>query len=94
MPGSDRGNDPHGVDHDRRVTGIPDRHRRHVEPVGAYAELWPALPDGGGATDGSAARWAGDPWPALPDDREVWTPPAPARDAAHLRRLAREQDGG
>jgi hypothetical protein len=34
-----------------------------------------------------------DPWPALPDDRELWAPAAPAGDAAHRRRLDREQAG-
>ncbi|MDZ5442161.1 hypothetical protein U2F26_05355 [Micromonospora sp. 4G57] len=35
-----------------------------------------------------------DPWPALPDDRELWAPAAPAGDAARRRRLDREQAAG
>ncbi|MGA5309168.1 hypothetical protein [Micromonospora taraxaci] len=33
------------------------------------------------------------PWPALPDDRAVWTVPGDVLDTAHLGRLDREQAG-
>ncbi|PZW00424.1 hypothetical protein SAMN05443287_104454 [Micromonospora phaseoli] len=36
-----------------------------------------------------------DPWPPLPDDRALWSPPDPGRpDAERLRRLDSEQAGG
>ncbi|MEV0428841.1 hypothetical protein [Micromonospora sp. NPDC050495] len=74
-----------------------------VAPRGGTATgQWPALPDEDGARQARppAARRAvpgtpvRDPWPALPDDRELWVPAASAADAAHLRRLDREQAGG
>ncbi|PZG10445.1 hypothetical protein C1I95_28070 [Micromonospora craterilacus] len=60
-------------------------------PDGATAP-WPAI-DPPGRPGG---RWRGpDPWPALPDDRPLWSVPDPAgADSEHLRRLDREQAGG
>jgi hypothetical protein len=34
-----------------------------------------------------------DRWPALPDDRSLWSPPATAFPAAQVRRLDDEQRG-
>ncbi|MFE9689311.1 hypothetical protein [Micromonospora sp. NPDC005806] len=59
---------------------------------GALAGHWPALPDEDRAVPADQRRH--DPWPALPDDRELWVPAAGVPDAAHLRRLDREQRGG
>ncbi|KAB1903864.1 hypothetical protein [Micromonospora sp. AMSO31t] len=76
--------------------------------TGAAAGPWPALPAeageqaGSGGTGGRAGgatrvgaggvpRW--DPWPALPDDRELWAPAVTAGDADRLARLDREQAG-
>jgi hypothetical protein len=47
-----------------------------------------------GADAGASGPGRGDPWPALPDDGELWTLPAPAVDPAQLRRLDTEQAGG
>ncbi|OKI62427.1 hypothetical protein [Micromonospora sp. CB01531] len=69
-------------------------------PPRTAAGTWPALPDEtrgappagapGAVPDGRGRR---DPWPTLPDDRELWLPAASTVDAARLRRLDREQAG-
>ncbi|WP_262285646.1 hypothetical protein [Micromonospora sp. MA102] len=46
--------------------------------------------DRAAGASGSARQ---DPWPALPDDRELWAPAVPARDVDRLARLDREQAG-
>ncbi|MEU8300776.1 hypothetical protein AB0C04_26265 [Micromonospora sp. NPDC048909] len=84
----------------RHGGGAPE----HGGPAPDVAEdrRWPALPDPAGAGEvgrtaaGVGRRGAppGGPWPALPDDRPLWTTPGDAPDAAHLRRLEREQAGG
>ncbi|NYH41311.1 hypothetical protein HNR22_001038 [Micromonospora jinlongensis] len=58
---------------------------------------WPTRDPGGGgwpvsSAFGPTARTT-DPWPALPDDRTLWTVPGDALDAAQLGRLDREQAG-
>ncbi|MFI6264932.1 hypothetical protein [Micromonospora sp. NPDC051006] len=75
---------------------------QHGGPAPDVAEdrRWPALPDptGAGEAGPTAAQGTGrrgGPWPALPDDRSLWTTSGDAPDAAaHLRRLEREQAGG
>ncbi|WP_319462335.1 hypothetical protein [Micromonospora sp. RTP1Z1] len=78
-------------------------------PPAPAAGAWPALPveatrsgpsgvppsgrPGPTGTDRSSVRDPRDPWPALPDDRELWTPAAPTGDTAHRNRLDREQAG-
>ncbi|MFC0032870.1 hypothetical protein ACFFMM_25430 [Micromonospora chaiyaphumensis] len=72
--------------------GRPDR-------TGAAAGPWPALPApagenaGGTARDGRAGAPPRDPWPALPDDQELWAPVAGTPAADRLARLDREQAG-
>ncbi|MEG3632509.1 hypothetical protein [Micromonospora palythoicola] len=67
---------------------------------------WPGsgLPTGDGRWSvGADARWpdlessrtAADPWPALPDDRALWSVSGPADGDGHrTRRLDGEQAGG
>ncbi len=59
---------------------------------GGESAPWPDLEPPGR----SGGRWGGPgPWPALPDDRALWSVPEPdGVDAEHLRRLDREQAGG
>ncbi|WNM38203.1 hypothetical protein RMN56_24110 [Micromonospora halotolerans] len=52
---------------------------------------WRTLPHAAG--DRAAGVPQRDPWPALPDDRELRAPAVPARDADRLARLDREQAG-
>ncbi|MFE9955323.1 hypothetical protein [Micromonospora sp. NPDC005299] len=65
----------------------------------AAAGPWPTLPAeaceqaGAGARDGATGGPRRDPWPALPDDGELWAPAVTARDADRLARLDREQAG-
>ncbi|MER7893986.1 hypothetical protein ABTX15_29650 [Micromonospora sp. NPDC094482] len=84
----------------RHGGGAPEYGR--PAPDVAADRRWPALPDPGGAGEagqtaaGAGRRGAapGGPWPALPDDRPLWTTPGDVPDAAHLRWLEREQAGG
>ncbi|WP_089020754.1 hypothetical protein [Micromonospora coriariae] len=48
---------------------------------------------GRGPVGGGWSAVTGDLWPALPDDRLLWTAPGAALDAADLSRLEREQAG-
>ncbi|MDG4797230.1 hypothetical protein [Micromonospora sp. WMMD1082] len=59
---------------------------------GTAGVCWPDLE----SSPRSRAGWPGrDPWPALPDDRTLWSAAGPGRtDADHLRRLDGEQAGG
>jgi hypothetical protein len=52
---------------------------------------WRTRPDA--PDDRTAGVPRRDPWPALPDDRELWAPAVAARDADRLARLDREQAG-
>ncbi|MGK5677391.1 hypothetical protein ACSNOB_31785, partial [Micromonospora sp. URMC 106] len=51
-----------------------------------------AGPDGGAGSGGASGQ--GGPWPALPDDRPLWTVSAADVDDERVRRLDREQAGG
>ncbi|MET8526353.1 hypothetical protein [Micromonospora sp. NPDC005172] len=54
------------------------------------SERWPVS----AAFPSSAVAPGADPWPALPDDRPLWTVPGRVLDTGHERRLDREQAGG
>ncbi|MET8908150.1 hypothetical protein [Micromonospora sp. NPDC004551] len=84
----------------RSGNGSAGRHGPdHPDPTRTSARLWPALPVEAGGQTGDQARDEGtstpprDPWPALPDDRELWTPAVAAYDADRLAWLDREQAG-
>jgi hypothetical protein len=79
-----------------------------VPRAGDRPRAGPLVVVGPRATDGADSRWPpppvggpwpwatrrpGDRWPALPDDRTLWTPPQSAFTTAHVRRLDDEQGG-
>ncbi|MBX7267473.1 hypothetical protein KIF24_16515 [Micromonospora sp. Llam7] len=67
-------------------TQAGDGHR-----AGPAGRSWPEL-----EPQRSPGGWGGpDPWPALPDDRALWSVPDPGGpDAERLGRLDSEQAGG
>lgn len=81
---------------------LPDDPAWPAHPSGGAAFTGgPDAATGGARTAGSGrgpvgGGWStvtGDLWPALPDDRLLWTVPGTALDATDLGRLEREQAG-
>nr|WP_146218445.1 hypothetical protein [Micromonospora acroterricola] len=72
-----------------------------TEPVWSGHETGGPVSGRAGAGTGASVRTVGgawsavasDLWPALPDDRPLWTVPGAALDATQLGRLEREQAG-
>ncbi|MBQ0901104.1 hypothetical protein [Micromonospora sp. U21] len=75
---------------------LPDEPAWSGHRTGGAEAVTGAAWTGGSGRGPAGGGWltvTGDLWPALPDDRLLWTVPGAALDATDLGRLEREQAG-